>query len=47
MPKSIEELLREYDAQQEETVGAEAKAYDGCCDAECCQLTCCLTCVSL
>lgn len=46
MPKSIEELLREYDAQQDESVGAETRAYDGC-DAECCQLTCCLTCVSL
>ena len=45
MPKSIEELLREYDAQQEQTVGADATASDDC--FECCNLACCLTCVSL
>jgi len=49
MKKSIDELLREYDAQCCETADRdEAKAY--CCSGddgyECCQLCTALTCVS-
>ena len=47
MQKSLDDLLKEYKELQESTVGTETKAYDGCCDEECCQLTCCLTCVSI
>ena len=46
MPKSIDDLLKEYEAQESASVPNTNTAYDGC-DGECCGLTCCLACVSI
>ncbi len=47
MPKSIDELLKEYEEQQDTSVGVESKAYASDDAFECCVLTCCLACVSM
>lgn len=48
MNENAEKLLEEYIAQTEQADDEnEVRAYDGCCDGECCAYAGCLACLNM